>query len=261
MHMRVVVLCLGSILLMLPSAARAVGEPRLIGTVSDPSDAATISLTDGAGKPVMTLDPGVYDITVTDNSSSHNFHLSGPGLDRWTTVAFKGTEEWNDVVLQAQSTYEYVCDPHAGFMNGSFMTGTASPPPAPPPPPPGPPPPAPPPPTPPPPAPPPPPSPPPASPPPSPPVHLHPLNVQAVRFSVERVAGRRMVVARARVNRPALARLAVLRAGHIRATARKRWAAGANTVRAALPRTARPGRWIAELRVGSLRYRRSIRIG
>jgi hypothetical protein len=241
---RIVFLCLCAFVLALPGAVHAVGEPQLLGTVSDNSDAQTISLTDASGKPVTTLAPGVYDIRVTDNSEFHNFHLSGPGLtNQSTTVPFTGTADWDDVVLQAASTYDYVCDPHASFMYGSFTTGAAPPPPPGPPPPPLPPP----------------PSPPPPAPPPPP--HVHPLQVQSLRFSLERVAGKRMLVARARINRPALARLALRRANRTRATARKRWSAGANTIRAVLPRTLSPGRWTAELRVGSLRYRRGIRIG
>jgi hypothetical protein len=242
---RIVVLCLGALVLALPGAVHAVGEPQLLGTVSDASHAQTISLTDASGKPVTTLAPGVYDIRVTDNSQFHNFHLSGPGLNQSTTVPFTGTLDWDDLVLQAASTYEYVCDPHASFMNGSFTTGAAPPPPPPgPPPPPLPPPPAPPPPA-----------------PPPPPPDVHPLQVKSLRFSLERVGGKRMLVARASINKPALARLAIRRGKRTRATARKRWKAGANTIRALLPRTLSPGRWTAELRVGSLRYRRGIRIG
>jgi hypothetical protein len=70
-----------------------------------------------------------------------------------------------------------------------------------------------------------------------------------------------MLVARARINQPALARLALLRASRVGASARKPWAAGVNTIRATLPRTLPRGRWTAELRVGSLRFKRTIRIG
>ena len=37
------------------------------------------------------LDPGTYDVTVTDNSIEHNFHLSGPGVDQRTYVEVMGT--------------------------------------------------------------------------------------------------------------------------------------------------------------------------
>jgi hypothetical protein len=244
--MRIVLLSLASLLLALPGAVQAVGEPQLVGTVG-PSD--TIELEDSAGNPVTSLAPGTYDVLVHDLSSSHNFHLSGPGVNKATTVGGTGDTNWEDVVFQAGSAYTYVCDPHSSIMNGSFTTGTApSPPPGPPPP--GPPPPGPPPPQ--------PPEPPP-SPPPAP--HVHPLQVAGVQISVARRGAVRMLVGRARINHPALARLALLRGRKTRASARKQWAAGPNTIRARLPRSVRRGRWTAELRVGTQRFRRPIRIG
>jgi hypothetical protein len=44
-------------------------------------------------------------------------------------------------------------------------------------------------------------------------------------------------------------------------SSRKRWTAGPNTIRTALPRSLPKGRWTAELRVGTLRFKRVIRIG
>jgi plastocyanin len=250
---RVLFLWLAALVLALPGAVRAVGEPQLVGTVG-PGE--TIELEDSAGNPVTSLAPGTYDVLVHDLSSSHNFHLNGPGVDAATTVGGTGDTTWDDVVFQAGSTYTYKCDPHAATMIGSFTTGSA----APPPPPPGPPPPGPPPPGPPPPPPPPPPAPPPAPPPPSPP-HVHPLAVVGVKISIERRGSKRFLVARARINHPALARLALMRAQRTRASARKQWAAGPNTIRAAVPRALRRGRWTAELRVGPQRFRRIVRIG
>jgi hypothetical protein len=69
------------------------------------------------------------------------------------------------------------------------------------------------------------------------------------------------VIARARSNKPALARLTLLRGRRARAAARKQWAAGMNTIRVAAPPRAQRGRWTAELRVGPLRFKRSIRFG
>jgi hypothetical protein len=66
-----------------------------------------------------------------------------------------------------------------------------------------------------------------------------------------------MLVARARVNQRALARLVLGR----RQLARKQWLRGLNTIRAALPRSLARGRWTAELRVGTKRFKRNIRIG
>jgi hypothetical protein len=230
--------------LALPSAVRAVGEPLLVGTVGP---GYTIELEDSAGNPVTTLAAGTYDVLVHDRAPDHNFHLSGPGVNRSTTVDGMGDTTWEDIVFQAGATYTYVCDPHFYEMNGSFTTAAA--PPTPPPP--GPPPPAPP----------PPPGPPPPSPPPPPPPHVHPLQVAGVRISVVRRGSKRFLVGRARINHPAVARLALMRGQRTRASARKQWAAGRNTIRAAIPRTLPRGRWTAQLRVGSQRFKRSIRIG
>ena len=82
-----------------------------------------------------------------------------------------------------------------------------------------------------------------------------------MRISVERRGAARLLVARARINQTALARLALTRSRRIRASTRKRWVTGPNTIRMRLPRALPRGRWIVELRVGSLRFRRGIRIG
>ncbi|HET6643138.1 MAG TPA: hypothetical protein VFG93_07670 [Gaiellaceae bacterium] len=240
--MRVVLIGLASLMLALPGAVHAVGEPVLVGTVGPDY---TITLEAG-GAPVTTLAPGTYDIVVHDLSTAHNFRLTGPGVDKATEVLTIGDTTWEDVVLAGGSTYTYVCDPHAYFMSGSFTTSGAPPPPQPPPP--GPPPPGPPPP-----GPPPPPSP--------PPPHVHPLQITGIKIVVERRGNRRALVARARVTQPAIAKLALQQAKRTRFSARKRWAAGPNTIRIALPRSLPSGRWTAELRVGTLRFKRVIRIG
>ncbi len=96
----------------------------LVGTVgtSDDPDAFTISLTTEDGSPVSTLAPGDYTLEIDDQSSIHNFHLTGPGVDEASDVG--GTEdETFDITLEAGS-YTFQCDPHASSMNGSFeVTG------------------------------------------------------------------------------------------------------------------------------------------
>jgi plastocyanin len=71
-----------------------------------------------AGKKVSSLKAGKYVIVVSDPSSSHNFHITGPGLNKSTSVSGKGTFKWK--VTLKKGTYKYVCDPHASFMKGSF---------------------------------------------------------------------------------------------------------------------------------------------
>src|SRR5215218_10273763 len=118
-----------------PQRAHAAANPLLIATVSDPQD---ISLTDSNGTPVTQLAPGIYDVEVHDNSTSHNFHLfkqpQGSGLNQMTTVPFTGVVTWAAVTLDPGANYHYQCDPHSDFMNGGFTT-TGGPPPPPPPPP------------------------------------------------------------------------------------------------------------------------------
>lgn len=90
----------------------------------------TISLSTEAGARVTTLDPGTYEITVDDMSEEHNFHLTGPGVDRSTEIGEVGTQTWT--VTLRDGTYRYVCDPHQGDMRGSFTVGNVTtPPPAP----------------------------------------------------------------------------------------------------------------------------------
>jgi hypothetical protein len=62
---------------------------------------------------------------VRDQTKEHNFHLTGPGLTKTTTVAWVGTTKWT--VDLKPGTYRFVCDPHAPLMKGSF-TVTAGPP-------------------------------------------------------------------------------------------------------------------------------------
>jgi hypothetical protein len=63
-------------------------------------------------------DAATAPITVNDKSSSHNFHLTGPGINRKTVVATTGSVVWN--LSFAKGKYNYVCDPHNSSMHGSF---------------------------------------------------------------------------------------------------------------------------------------------
>jgi hypothetical protein len=77
----------------------------------------TISLTQG-GKHVSKLKAGTYTIVVADKAAIHDFHLSGPGVDKKTSVGGQGTTTWK--LTLKKGTYHYQCDPHATMMNGSF---------------------------------------------------------------------------------------------------------------------------------------------
>jgi plastocyanin len=95
-----------------PSAGATTGK--LVGTVGP---GFTITLKQ-AGKVVKSLKAGTYTITVQDKSNIHDFHLSGPGLNKKTTVGGLGTTTWK--VTLKKGTYKYVCDPHSTIMHGTF---------------------------------------------------------------------------------------------------------------------------------------------
>jgi plastocyanin len=68
------------------------------------------------------LTAGDYTLTVNDQSSEHNFHLTGPGgVDVSTSVPDEGEQSF-EVTLEA-GEYTFVCDPHASQMRGSFTVG------------------------------------------------------------------------------------------------------------------------------------------
>jgi hypothetical protein len=113
--------------------AAATGEPNVTLTgVVGPGFNISLKNPDGTG--VSHLDRGTYDVTVTDNSIDHNFHLSGPGVDQKTDVEAMGTVNWT--VTITDGTYTFICDAHPTQMKGTFTAGNVQPPPPPPPPPP-----------------------------------------------------------------------------------------------------------------------------
>ena len=56
--------------------------------------AASISLTNAAGRRVTTAKAGSYSILVRDRSKLHNAHLVGPGVNRKSGLAATGTLTW-----------------------------------------------------------------------------------------------------------------------------------------------------------------------
>jgi plastocyanin len=70
-------------------------------------------------RDLKTIKAGRYSLKVEDKSAIHNFHLIGPGLNKKTTVAFKGETTWK--VTLKPGRYTYQCDPHAANgMKGRF---------------------------------------------------------------------------------------------------------------------------------------------
>ena len=101
-------------------------------TTSEGGSAAASGTLDGEVGPGFTIEvsqngedaesvkAGTYTLKVEDKSSSHNFHLIGPGVDETVTqVPFEG-EKTVTVTLE-KGTYTYQCDPHATMgMKGTF---------------------------------------------------------------------------------------------------------------------------------------------
>jgi hypothetical protein len=110
--------------LVLPSAVAQAGDPQLVAVVGT-NDAFVISLRDASGDLVTSLEPGTYDIAVSDRSEAHNFHLKGPGVDMSTPIGDKQDVTWT--VTIGQGRYSYVCDAHATVMRGYFLAGAITP--------------------------------------------------------------------------------------------------------------------------------------
>lgn len=86
------------------SAAKIKGT--LVGSVGP---GFTITLKQ-KGKTVKTLKPGIYRISVSDNSGMHNFHFFGPGVNKKTGVSSSGGASWT--IKLKKGKYTYRCDPH-----------------------------------------------------------------------------------------------------------------------------------------------------
>jgi plastocyanin len=109
-----IVLTIAAVLALASSASAA--TPRLVGSTG-PDGAFHMTLTKG-GKKVTKLKAGKYTFVVKDVANTHNFHLTGPGVNKKTPVKGKGTFTWH--LTLKKGTYRYVCDPHKPIMKGSF---------------------------------------------------------------------------------------------------------------------------------------------
>ena len=90
------------------------GGTTLNGSVGPGFD-ISVSGTDG-------LTAGDYTLVVDDQSSAHNFHLTGPGgVDVSTDVSAEGEQSFDLTLVAGEYTFQ--CDPHASSMNGTFTVG------------------------------------------------------------------------------------------------------------------------------------------
>jgi hypothetical protein len=72
------------------------------------------------------IPPGTYTIQVTDDTTEHNFHIFGQGVDQLTDIGGTGTQTWT-VNLQPGTSYRFQCDAHPDFMWGTFTTSGTNP--------------------------------------------------------------------------------------------------------------------------------------
>ena len=103
---------------LLPGAAHSAATSNQLTATVGPG--FSIKLVDANGKTVSQLDPGDYSITIKNLSpaSEHNFHLTGPGVNKTTDVTGTGTFTWT--LKLKPGHYSYLCDPHASTLHGSF---------------------------------------------------------------------------------------------------------------------------------------------
>ena len=108
--MRLISIGLAAVLATLALASSSFGATKantLTGTVGP---GFTISMSKKSVKA------GTYAITINDRSSIHDFHLTGPGVNKTTSVSGTGTTKWT--VKLKKGTYHFVCDPHRTIMHG-----------------------------------------------------------------------------------------------------------------------------------------------
>ena len=112
--MRLITAALTSILAALALAASTFGATNTNVSTS------TLTGTVGPGFTITmnkkTVKAGTYTITIHDQASIHDFHLTGSGVNKATSVSGTGTTKWT--VKLKKGTYHFVCDPHRTIMHG-----------------------------------------------------------------------------------------------------------------------------------------------
>ncbi len=116
--MRRVLLVVSALGLVVAGVALADGET-LKGKVGP---GFSITITDTAGNPVTSLQPGAVTLEVNDLSEEHNFHLTGPGVDITTEVEEVGIRTFPLTLVDG--VYKLICDPHATVMRKQLTVGT-----------------------------------------------------------------------------------------------------------------------------------------
>jgi plastocyanin len=107
----------GVLTLALATTAPAAPAPKTVQGSVGPGFTINLGV---SGRTVTKLKKGVpYRFVINDRSSIHDFHLTGPGLDRMlSSVDFMGTRSFT--LTLRKGIYRYFCDPHSAVMHGSF---------------------------------------------------------------------------------------------------------------------------------------------
>jgi hypothetical protein len=101
-----------------PASAGPPQHPSALAGEVGKNDSFSISLSDDAGTAITNLVAGTYKLTVHDDSSIHNFHITGTGVDDATSVSSAETKTFT-LTLSA-GTYTFLCDAHPTSMKGTF---------------------------------------------------------------------------------------------------------------------------------------------
>jgi plastocyanin len=81
-----------------------------------------LEMKDSADRSLTTVKAGTYRIKIEDKAKIHNFHLTGPGVNKSTSVG--GVAETTWTVRLRPGKYTFLCDAHPDTMRGSFrVTG------------------------------------------------------------------------------------------------------------------------------------------
>jgi plastocyanin len=110
-------LALVSLAVAVPIASAHGGAKTLKGEVYPNAD-FKIEMKNAAGRDLKTVKAGTYKIKIEDKATIHNFHLTGPGVNKSTSIG--GTTETTWTVKLKPGKYTYLCDPHAAQMRGTF---------------------------------------------------------------------------------------------------------------------------------------------
>jgi plastocyanin len=99
------------------------GAPPATTTDTEGGSATALSGSVGPGFDISmneaTVAAGTYTLSVDDQATSHNFHLTGPGgVDVMTDIGGTGAKTFT--VKLERGTYSFVCDAHPTSMKGTL---------------------------------------------------------------------------------------------------------------------------------------------